>query len=272
MTNSILLTDKVLVVTGGAGGIGSCTLKLAVARGAKVVVSDLKQERAENLAHEICASGGEAIAVQADLAREADIQALVKTTIDHYGRIDILNNNAAAIAPEINARDINIENMPTEIWDQIYAVNIRGSMLLTRECLPHLVAQRGNIVNTVSNLALQGHVIQVAYSSSKAALIQMTRSVATSHGRQGVRCNAVAPGMTMTQGLREAFPPSILQAVEDETPRDQLGEPDDISEVVVWLASDAARNVTGQVIVADGGFASHVPGFTPFSTMISQRD
>jgi NAD(P)-dependent dehydrogenase (short-subunit alcohol dehydrogenase family) len=270
MIDTILLNDKVFIVTGGAGGIGTCTLKLAVARGAKVVVSDLMKERAESVAHEICASGGEAIAVQADLAEETQIQSLVKTTLDHYGRIDILNNNAAAIAPEINSRDINIENMPTEIWDKIYSINIRGSMLLSRECLPHLVEQKGNIVNTVSNLALQGHVIQVAYSSSKAALIQMTRSIAASHGRKGVRCNAVAPGMTMTPALREAFPPPILKAVEDETLRDQLGEPDDISEVVVWLASDAARNITGQVIVADGGAASHVPGFTPFSTIIAE--
>jgi NAD(P)-dependent dehydrogenase (short-subunit alcohol dehydrogenase family) len=270
MTDSIRLDDKVFIVTGGAGGIGSCTLKLAVARGAKVVVSDLVQDRADTLAHEICAAGGEAIAVQADLADEADIQALVKTVISHYGQIDILNNNAAAIAPEINSRDINIETMATEIWDKIYAVNIRGSMLLSRECLPYLVEQKGNIINTVSNLALQGHVIQVAYSSSKAALIQMTRCIAASHGRKGVRCNAVAPGMTTTPALREAFPPPILKAVEDETLRDQLGEPEDIAEVVVWLASHAARNVTGQVIAADGGAASHVPGFTPFSTIIGE--
>jgi NAD(P)-dependent dehydrogenase (short-subunit alcohol dehydrogenase family) len=131
------------------------------------------------------------------------------------------------------------------------------------------VAARGNIVNTVSNLALQGHIIQAAYSSSKAAIIQMTRAIAASHGRRGVRCNAVAPGMTMTPALHAAFPPVLRQAVEDETLRSQLGEPQDIAEAVAFLASDAARNITGQVLVADGGCASHVPGIAQFRTFFS---
>jgi NAD(P)-dependent dehydrogenase (short-subunit alcohol dehydrogenase family) len=268
MTDTLRLDDKVFIVTGGAGGIGECTLKLAMSRGAKVVVADLIAEKAETLAHSLCEEGGDAIAVKVDLTEESDIQACVAKVVDHYGRIDVLNNNAAALSPETNARDMDVESMPTDVWDLSYAVNTRGAMLMCRESLPHLVKSKGNIVNTVSNLALQGHLIQVAYSSSKAALIQMTRSIAASHGRKGVRCNAVAPGMTMTPALKEAFPAHIRKMMEDETLRDCLGEPEDISETVVWLASDAARNMTGQIIVSDGGLASHVPGFGPFHSMI----
>jgi NAD(P)-dependent dehydrogenase (short-subunit alcohol dehydrogenase family) len=184
--------------------------------------------------------------------------------VAHYGQLDVLINNAALLGPDIAQRDGNVEDMDTDLWDRTYRINVRGTMIACREALPHLRATRGNIVNTVSNLALQGHMIQAAYSSSKAAIIQMTRAIAASHGKHGVRCNAVAPGMTMTPALIEAFPPVLRQAVEDETLRDQLGEPEDIAEALAFLASSAARNITGQVLVSDGGCASHVPGLAGF--------
>lgn len=268
--NATNLEDKVMIVTGGAGGIGSCAVKVAVERGAKVAIADLSGEQAEALAHKICDAGGEAIGISVDLAKEEQIQTVVTKIADHFGCIDILINNAAALSPEMNAQDIDIETMPTAVWDQAFAVNTRGTMIMSRECLPHLVSSKGNIVNTVSNLALQGHLIQVAYASSKAALVQMTRSIAASHGRKGVRCNAVAPGMTMTPSLKAAMPEHVRKMVEDETLRDQLGDPEDIAEAIIWLASDAARNITGQILVADGGTYGHVPGFGPFFNMIQQ--
>jgi NAD(P)-dependent dehydrogenase (short-subunit alcohol dehydrogenase family) len=155
--------------------------------------------------------------------------------------------------------------MQTAVWDRTFTVNLRGTMMLCREALPHLrAAGNGAIVNTVSNLALQGHLIQAAYSASKAGLVQLTRSIAASHGRQGVRCNAVAPGMTLTPSLVAAFPAELRRVVEQETLRDRLGAPQDIAEAVAFLASDAARNITGQVLVSDGGLASHVPGIDGF--------
>lgn len=107
------------------------------------------------------------------------------------------------------------------------------------------------------------------HSSSKAAIIQLTRAIVASHGKAGVRCNAVAPGMTMTPALREAFSPALRQVVEDETLREQLGDPEDIAEAAAFLASDAARNVTGQVLVCDGEAASHVPGLAGFRAFFS---
>lgn len=263
--DAIRLDGKVAIITGGAGGIGAATARLMTARGARVAIADIAYERAQEVAAEL----NGALAVQLDLEDEVSIEAMIAETVAYYGRLDILHNNAALLGPDIAQADGDIEHMDTVLWDRTYAVNVRGTMIACRTALPHLRASGGNIVNTVSNLALQGHLIQAAYSSSKAAIIQMTRAIAASHGIHGVRCNAVAPGMTMTLALREAFPPPLRKAVEDETLRDQLGDPEDIAEAVAFLASDAARNITGQVLVADGGCASHVPGIAAFRTFFS---
>ena len=259
------LDGKVAIITGGAGGIGSATARLMTARGARLAIADIAEDGAAALAGELPG----AIAVPVDLEDEASIEAMIADTVAHFGRLDVLHNNAALLGPDIARNDGDVEHMATALWDRTYAVNVRGTMIACRAALPHLRETRGNIVNTVSNLALQGHMIQAAYSSSKAAVIQMTRAIAASHGLHGVRCNAVAPGMTMTPALREAFPPVLRQAVEDETLRDRLGEPEDIAEAVAFLASDAARNITGQVLVADGGCASHVPGIAQFRAFFS---
>ncbi len=254
------LDDIVAIITGGAGGIGAATARLMTARGAKVVIADIAADAAQALAAELPG----ALAFELDLESESSIKAMIAAAVDHYGQLDIVHNNAALLGPEIAQQDGDVENMDTALWDRTYSVNVRGTMIACREALPHLRRSKGNIVNTVSNLALQGHLIQAAYSSSKAAIIQMTRAIAASHGKAGVRCNAVAPGMTSTPALLAAFPPSLRQIVEDETLRDQLGEPQDIAEAVAFLASPSARNITGQVLVSDGGCASHVPGISGF--------
>lgn len=266
MTDATRLDGKIAIVTGGAGGIGAATARLMAARGARIVVADIDAARAQALAQAL----PDAIGIGFDLADEASVVALIAATVAHFGGLDIMHNNAALLGPDIAERDGNIEAMDTDLWDRTYAINVRGTMIACREALPHLRARRGCIVNTVSNLALQGHIIQAAYSSSKAAIIQMTRSIAASHGRDGVRCNAVAPGMTMTPALKLAFPPALRICVEEETLRDQLGDPEDIAEAVAFLASGAARNITGQVLVADGGAACHVPGIAGFRAFFGE--
>ena len=265
--DAIRLDGKVAIITGGAGGIGAATAQLMAARGARVAIADIAFDAAQALA----ATLPDALAITLDLESETSTQDMIAATVAHFGRLDILHNNAALLGPDIAQQDGDIEHMATALWDRTYAVNVRGTMVACRAALPHLRTTRGNIVNTVSNLALQGHMIQAAYSSSKAAIIQMTRSIAASHGPDGIRCNAVAPGMTMTPALRAAFPPPLREAVEAETLRDQLGDPDDIAQVAAFLASDAARNVTGQLIVADGGCASHVPGVAQFRTFFGEH-
>ncbi len=265
MGDAIRLDGKVAVITGGAGGIGAATARLMAGRGAKLVIADIALEAATSVVAEL----PDAIPIHLDLEVESSIEAMITQTVAHFGRLDILHNNAALLGPDIAQADGDVENMDTALWDRTHAVNVRGTMIACRAALPHLRESRGNIVNTVSNLALQGHLIQAAYSSSKAAIIQMTRAIAASHGIQSVRSNAAAPGMTLTPALKAAFPPALRKAVEDETLRDQLGAPEDIAEAVAFLASDAARNITGQVLVADGGCASHVPGIAQFRTFFS---
>ena len=261
------LNGKVAIITGGAGGIGSATARLMAARGARVASADINDHAARALAEEL----PDAIAIMLDLEDEDSVEAMVAQAVAHFGRLDVLHNNAALLGPEIVQADGDVEHMATALWDRTYAINVRGTMIACRTALPHLRASGGNIVNTVSNLALQGHIIQAAYSSSKAAIIQMTRAIAASHGVHGVRCNAVAPGMTLTPALREAFPAPLRKAVEDETLRDRLGEPEDIAEAVAFLASDAARNITGQVLVTDGGCSSHVPGIARFRSFFGEQ-
>jgi NAD(P)-dependent dehydrogenase (short-subunit alcohol dehydrogenase family) len=267
MADAIQLDGKVAIITGGAGGIGAATARLMAARGARVVVADIAGDRASTLAAELPG----ALAITLDLEHQSSIKKMIADVVGHYGQLDMLINNAALLGPEIAQNDGNVEDMDTDLWDRTYRVNVRGTMIACREALPHLRKTRGNIINTVSNLALQGHLIQAAYSSSKAAIIQMTRSIAASHGKFGVRCNAVAPGMTSTPALLEAFPPPLRQLVEDETLRDQLGEPQDIAEAIAFLASPAARNITGQVLVSDGGCASHVPGIAGFRAFFEEH-
>lgn len=261
MTDATRFGGRVALITGGAGGIGSATARLMAERGARMIIADVAAEPARRLAAEL----PDALAIAVDLADETSVIGMIRTAVSHYGRLDILLNNAAALDPELAPLDGDIQHMQASTWDRTFAVNLRGAMLASREALPHLVASgNGAIVNTVSNLALEGHLIQAAYSASKAALIQMTRSIAASHGRRGVRCNAVAPGMTMTPALVAAFPPPLRAAVEAETLRDRLGAPEDIAEALAFLASDAARNITGQVLVCDGGFEGHVAGIDSF--------
>ncbi|UVO54344.1 SDR family NAD(P)-dependent oxidoreductase [Sphingomonas sp. SUN039] len=267
MHDTTRFDGKIAIVTGGAGGIGAATARLLTARGAKVAIADIAFTAAQALAGEL--AGARAVAL--DLEQESSISAMIADVAAHYGRIDILVNNAALLGPDIAKADGNVEDMATDLWDRTYRINVRGTMIASRAALPHLRATRGNIVNTVSSLALQGHIIQAAYSSSKAAIIQMTRAIAASHGKIGVRCNAVAPGMTMTPALKEAFPAELRAVVEGETLRDRLGEPEDIAEAIAFLASDAARNITGHTIECDGGGTSHVPGLAGFRAFFGEQ-
>lgn len=259
------LQDRVAIITGAGGGIGSATARVMSAQGARLLLADLDLASAQRVADSIVASGGQALAVRMDLAQEATIRAMIDTALQTYDRIDILHNNAAALTPELAQRDLDVATMDLAVWDHTFAVNVRGTMLCCKHAIPHMLRQgRGAIVNTASNLALQGQVIQTAYSASKAAVLQLTRSIAAAYGRQGIRCNSVSPGLVVTAAARNHLPAKLLQAVEDETLTPFLGEPDHIAHAVAYLASDYAAYTTGHNLIVDGGTSSHVPGFARF--------
>ncbi|HEY2684828.1 MAG TPA: SDR family oxidoreductase [Steroidobacteraceae bacterium] len=263
-----MLDDRVALVTGAAGGIGAATAILLAARGARVVLADLNVEAARRIAKIIQGSGGLAEAHHVDLSEEASIASLIETTVGNFKRLDILHNNAADLSAELTRRDLDVESMATEVWDRTFRVNVRGTMLCCRHALRHMTAMRsGSIINTASNLGMQGNIGQAAYAASKAAVLQMTRSIAASHGRLGIRCNAVSPGLVMTPAARDNLPPLVHEIVSGETLTPYLGTPEDIAAAVLFLASDEARYITGHNLVVDGGTVSHVPGFARFREM-----
>lgn len=264
------LENKVAIVTGAGGGIGAATARLLAARGARVVLADINSEAAERESGGIAAEGGLALALPLDLAQESSIVAMMRVTLEKFGRIDVLHNNAADLSAELSARDRDIESMSAEVWDRAFLVNVRGTMLCCKHALPAMLAQGGgSIINTASNLGLQGNVGQAAYAASKAAVMQLSRSIATSHGKRGIRCNTVSPGLVMTPAARAHLPPQLHRIVESETLTPYLGVAEDIAHAVAFLASDEARYVTGHNLVVDGGTSAHVPGFAALSALMA---
>jgi NAD(P)-dependent dehydrogenase (short-subunit alcohol dehydrogenase family) len=262
------LAGRVALVTGGGGGIGAATCRVLAERGASLVVADLSAEAASRVADELSDRGADAMAVTVDISSPEQVDRLFETIARRHGRLDILDNNAAALTEDLARRDTDIARMPLDVWDTTFAVNVRGTMMCCAHALRIMEGQKsGVIINTASNLALQGNVIQAAYSASKAAIIQMTRSIATSHGKRGIRCNAVLPGLTASPAALENLPQRLREIVEEETLTPYLGHPDDIAHTVAFLASDEARYITGQAIVADGGTSAHIPGFARLSEL-----
>lgn len=256
------LKGRVAIVTGAAAGIGASTARLLSEAGATVIVADINEAAAKSHAAGLKNAEGRFV----DLADQASIEALIGGCLKDHGAIDILHNNAADLSAGV--RDADIETMDLEVWDRAFAVNVRGTMLCCKLALPSMVEKGGGvIVNTASNLALQGHLIQSAYAASKAAVIQLTRSIATSHGKKGIRCNAVLPGLTLSPSAEANLPAELRDIVLSETLTPYLGRPDDIAHAALFLMSDEARYITGQILTADGGTSIHVPGFARFSSL-----
>jgi NAD(P)-dependent dehydrogenase (short-subunit alcohol dehydrogenase family) len=248
--------DQVAIVTGGASGIGEATVRRLVAEGATVVVGDIDTARAAALADEL---GPSASAQGFDAGDVTSVERLVLGTIERFGRLDVLHNNAALVAPEIHARDSNAIDISFETWDLVMGVNLRGYLAGCKYALPTMIAQgSGAIVNTASTGAFSGDITRMAYTVSKAAIIGLTRQIATHHGRQGIRCNAVAPGLVMSPGAR-ATVPNVIAVMQRHLLTPEIGEPEDLAALVCFLASSEARYINGQTYIADGGMLAHNP-------------
>ena len=250
------LEDKVAIVTGGAGGIGSATARRLTSEGARVAVADIDLPRAREVARAV---GSDAIAVQYDAADTASIQSLVETTVKHYGRLDILHNNAAVTAPEKQSQDTTAVDIPFEIWELTLRVNLTSYLAASKYALPHMIAQgSGAIINTASGSGSHGDLARIGYGTSKAAIINLTRYIATQHGRQGIRCNAISPGLILTAAAEKTVP-ELLQMISEHVLTKRLGRPEDVAALVAFLASEDAGYINGQNITCDGGMTSHQP-------------
>jgi len=250
---------KVAVISGTSGGIGAATARRLASEGAKLVLADINVEGAEKTAEGIRAAGGDCIAHYLDLNEESSITALIDAAIAKYGRIDVLFNNAADTRPSTMVKDAAIEHMDADVWDSIFRINTRGTMLMIKHTLPHMIKQGGgSIINTSSGASLRGDLFRVAYAGSKAAVNVMTEYVAAQYGKKGIRCNVVSPGLVVTENTREGQAHNFaLYEAHHLTPR--LGEPDDLAAMVALLGSDDGKFINAQIIPVDGGISTHFP-------------
>lgn len=253
---------QVAVVTGGAAGIGrSLVLKLAD-EGALPVIADIDETGGQALADAVVAAGGKALFKRTDILVEADIAGAIAAAEEQFGRLDLLFNNAGV--PRTIAPDSEIADMTAEKWRLTLDAHLTSAMLGCRYAIPAMIRTGGGaIVNTSSASALAATMDLSAYSAAKAGLHALTREVAVTYGRDNIRCNAVVPGAVMTERGRATLPPEIIRLFAEETPLRRLASPNNIADVALFLASDAAAMVTGQALLADGGMMSKLPYWLP---------
>ncbi len=257
------LENKVAVITGGASGIGRASALRFAREGAAVVVADIHAPGASAVVAEIGESGGRGLALAIDAGVEDDIRRMVSSTVDAFGRIDVLFNNAINTAAAASPSESDFLNFDPAVFEAIVRVNVLGGVLACKYALPHMIQQGGgSILFTSSTSSLAGDVGQFSYGASKAMVNWFVQTIATSFGKQGVRCNGIVPGVIQT--------PSML-AWADQPMRDaflklhngtRLGEPEDIAALAVFLASDEAAYINGSLHRCDGGLTASLP-FVP---------
>jgi NAD(P)-dependent dehydrogenase (short-subunit alcohol dehydrogenase family) len=224
-----------------------------------VVVADINLAGASDTVQTITAGGGNAIAHETDIASEQSVKSMVTAAVDSFGRLDMLHNNAANVFVVPN--DLDVITTDLETWDATFATNVRGTFLCCKHSLPHLLERGGAIVNMSSNAGQMGDLLRVAYGVSKAGVESLTRYVAPMYGKQGVRCNAVSPGVVATPALVANVSEVELAMFADHHLTPYIADPTDIAAVVVFLMSNEARFITGQVVNVDGGMLAHTPLF-----------
>jgi NAD(P)-dependent dehydrogenase (short-subunit alcohol dehydrogenase family) len=256
------LEGKVAIVTGGAGGIGRATALALAREGACVLVADVDADRNQGVVDEIVSEGGRASGAVVDVSVEDQVRGMVDAAVDTFGGLDVLHNNAALTTATRTWFDGAITEVQVEEWDQAMNVNVRGPMFGCKHAIPRMIERGGgSIVNTSSGASIRGDRGLTAYAASKAALNALTLSVATQYGKEGIRCNAVLPGQILTQRSGSSRDPERRDVMLRNTLTPYLGEPEEIANAVVFLASDESRFVTGQLLPVDGGLTSHLPQY-----------
>jgi NAD(P)-dependent dehydrogenase (short-subunit alcohol dehydrogenase family) len=245
------LDDKVVLLSGGASGIGRATALFAAQEGASVAIGDVALDVAQAIAKEITATGGRALAAHCDVRSEESVAAFVDLAATTFGGIDCLDHNAAWSHPRL---DTDAGDIDLGIWSRVMETNTRGALFLARHAIPHMIERGGgSIVNISSGTSTIGESTRVAYGVSKAAINQLTRHLATRYGRDGIRANAIAPGFILTETAETQVPQDIKARLAASNPTRRLGRPEDIAQVVVFLFSEAASYVNGQLLHVDGG-------------------
>ncbi|MCW2572160.1 MAG: dehydrogenase [Frankiales bacterium] len=258
------LAGQVAIVTGAGSGIGAASARALAGAGAQVVVADINPESATVVSDLINAAGGESIAVAADIASAEQVQQMVQAAIDSFGGLTILHNNAADTLEDSIRGDVNIVDLDVERLDRAYAVNLRGTFLCCKYSIPHLVAAGGgSIINTSTTSSLAGDLFLTAYGVTKAGINTLTQYIATQYGKHGVRCNAIVPGLTLTPSVSRNLDADMVEVYKNNIISREFAQPEDLAEVVLFLAS-APDYVTGGLIHVNGGQLAHAPAFANF--------
>jgi len=249
------LKKQVAIVTGAGQGIGRAVALTLAREGATVVVNDIDLEKAEKVAEEVSAQGGQALPVQADVSKAKDVDILVKKALDSYKRVDILVNNAGV------AKMTRLLELTEAEWDRTMNINIKGQFLCSKAVIAQMIKQkRGKIVNVASLAAHIGAPGLAAYGASKGGVVQLTKALAVELGKFNIMVNAVSPGLTLTDLIKSAVKdrPDFIEGI-DRIPLRRAAEPEDIANAVLFLASSESDYITGQVIIVDGGLMAIHP-------------
>lgn len=262
------LEGKVAIITGSNSGVGAATAELFAKEGAKVVISARRQGPLDEVAEKIRANGGEVLAVPTDVSKVEDVENLVAKTVEAFGKIDILVNNAA----NVGLKDGRVDELTLEMWDAIFSSDMRGTFYATQCVLPYMQKNEngGSIINIGSMASCGGDLGSTAYACAKAGVNMLTQYTALQYGKQKIRCNCIRPGLIVTPE-NEANVPQVLKDIFlNNIDVDRYGCPEDIGHLCVYLASDESNYVTGQIMDVDGGMNSHVPTVGEFKKMSSR--
>jgi 3-oxoacyl-[acyl-carrier protein] reductase len=241
------LEDKIAIVTGSAQGIGEEIALVLAEEGAHVVVTDINLEGVESTASEVEKRGRKALPLKVNVADMEESEQMVQETVKHFGRIDIMVNNAGI------TRDTLLLRMREEHWDQVMNVNLKGTFNCTKAAVKIMFRQKsGRLINIASVTGAMGNSGQANYSASKAGVIGFTKAVAREYAGRGITVNAVAPGFIETQ-MTHAIPDKERKTLISQIPSGRLGSPRDVADAVLFLASDASSYITGQVLHVNGG-------------------
>lgn len=245
------LQDKSILLTGAARGIGATCARVFVNEGARVFLVDRDEAALYQLADELSAAGfAEQVRPKVlDITNKTDVAVAVAQMADKFGRVDVLVNNAGI------TRDALTAKMSEEAWDQVININLKAPMICTQAVFPHMKEQQSGVILSASSVSALGNVGQANYAASKNGLIAMTKTWALEFARYGIRANAVAPGFTDTEMMR-TIPEEVLGKIVSKVPLKRLARPEEIAAAYVFLASDEAAFITGQVLYVDGGLTT----------------
>lgn len=244
------LANKVAFITGAASGIGRSAALLFAREGCAVALLDIMAEAAESAAHEACSAGGKAIAIPTDITDPESTERAVAKVVDHFGRLDIVYNNAGGSTP----RDATVVDVPFDEFWRAIKLDLFGTVLGCRYGIPHLIkAGGGSVINTTSNVALMGFPGRDSYTAAKGGVSAITRSLAVAYAPQKVRVNAIAPATTRTERALRMMSGDGIVAKVTQSQLLGIGEPIDIANAALFLASDESRMTTGSILMADSG-------------------